>query len=390
MKILVAHNRYLFRGGEDVVFEAETQLLRDKGHEVLCLEEDNARIGAIGALRSAARAVWSRESYRRVVDRIGEFRPDILHVHNFHPLLSPSIFHAARAGGVPSVLTLHNYRLICLGGQLLRNGRICEDCLSARSHLPGVFHRCYRNSLGASGATAAMLNVHRWKGTWRKAVGRYIAVSNFARETFIRGGLPAERVVVKPHFISRDPGIGEGSRDYALFLGRLSHEKGLSVLLDAWDEVRPPYKLLIAGDGPDRERVTERTRGMANVECLGQVPSEQALHLLQTARYLVFPSIVYETFGLSILEAYAAGTPVIATRLGSMRELVEEGTTGHLFAPGDARDLAEKLRWCDAHADAVREMGRNGRRLFETRFTADRNHDQLMRIYADAMADRKR
>ncbi len=388
MRILSVHNRYLYRGGEDVSHEAEMRMLRNHGHEVFVYEESNERVARLGPLRKAARTVWSQESHARVDALIREHRPDVMHVQNFFPLISPSIYYAARRHGVPVVQTLRNYRLVCLGGQFLRNGRACEDCLSARANWPGVLHRCYRDSLGASAATAAMLNLHQVRGTWRNAVSRYIALSEFARNKFIEGGLPAERIVVKPNFVEPDPGIGDAHREVALFVGRLSHEKGLDVLIDAWEGLDNPPPLHILGTGPMEGALRERTKDNPDILLEGNRPAAEMMEFMKRARFLVFPSICYEAFGRVAVEAFACGTPVVASRLGSMQELVRDGKTGILFSPGDAADLQAKISWALTHAREMAGRGAEGRRVYEELFTADQNYKQLLAIYKEAIAAR--
>lgn len=390
MRILAIHNRYLYRGGEDVSHESEMRLLRDRGHEVVAYEETNERMATLSAVRAAARTVWSRESHAQVEALILEHRPDIMHVQNFFPLISPSVYYAARRHGVPVVQTLRNYRLICLQGQLLRDGRPCEDCLSARAHWPGVVHRCYRKSVGASMATAAMLNLHQWRGTWRNAVTRYIALSEFARNKFVEGGLPEKRIVVKPNFVDPDPGVGREERPHALYVGRLSHEKGVDVLVDAWQMLRDPPPLYVLGAGPLEKKLRERTSAGDRVRVLGNRTTDEMMAYMKKARFLVFPSICYETFGRVAVEAFACGTPVIASRLGSLQHLVEDQRVGLLFEPGDAAALRDRVQWAVAHPEEMRRMGEAGRAEYETRYTADQNYGQLMRIYEDALHARKR
>ncbi len=387
MRVLSVHNRYLYRGGEDVSHEAEMRMLRNHGHEVVAYEESNERVAELGPLRTAARTIWSRESHARVVALIRKHQPDVMHVQNFFPLISPSIYYAARQHGVPVVQTLRNYRLICLGGQLLRAGRVCEDCLAARTNWPGVRHRCYRNDAGASMATAAMLNIHHMRGTWRNAVSRYIALSEFARNKFVEGGLPAERIVVKPNFVEPDPGLGDAHREIALFVGRLSHEKGLDVLVEAWEQLDNPPPLHILGAGPMEDTLRARARSNPGILLEGNRPAGEMMEFMKRARFLVFPSICYETFGRVAVEAFACGTPVIASRLGSMQELVKDGETGLLFQPGDAADLCERLQWALAHPQEIGAMGRAARAEYEARYTEDRNYERLMDIYLKLLGE---
>ena len=387
MKIILVHNRYLHRGGEDLCHEAEMQLLRDQGHEVMVYEESNTRVAELGSLRMSGRTVWSRESYAKVTETIRAVRPDIMHVHNFFPLISPSIYYAAYRQRVPVVQTLHNYRLFCLNAYFLRDQRVCEDCLGRRFPWPGVRHACYRDNRGASAVVAGMLMTHRLLGTWTRRVTRYIALTAFARDKFVEGGLPANRIAIKPNFIGTDPGVGREERTGAIYVGRLSAEKGIHTLLDGWEQSGVPGPLRIVGAGPEMAIVADRARNNPALEVLGSLDYEAVFAAIKKSRVLIFPSLLYETFGRTIIEAFATGTPVVAARLGAAAELVEEGKHGALFAPGDATDLARVL--CQVMADPQRlaTMCACARRVFEAKYTADTNYELLMEIYREAMGE---
>lgn len=331
MKILVVHNRYRIRGGEDSVFETETAMLRDGGHTVVTWEKSNADIperqGFVGKIRLFLSTVWSRSSYREMRERLRTERPDVVHVHNFFPQFSPSIFWACAAEHVPVVMTLHNYRLTCLNGYLFRASerKICERCLG-RSPIHGVCRRCYRDSLSASFTVAAMLSVHRLLGTWRRKVTRYIALTDFAKSKFIEAGLPADRIVVKPNVIDIPsdlpelPPLPPDHPPHVIFIGRLSPEKGVDVLLRAWallqsDPSAPPAELHIIGDGPERpflEKLAHSTPAHPIV-FHGALPRPLALAHLRQSSHLVFPSLWYETFGLAVYEALFFGVPILVS-----------------------------------------------------------------------------
>jgi glycosyltransferase involved in cell wall biosynthesis len=308
-----------------------------------------------------------------------------MHVHNFFPLLSPSIYFAAREAGVAVVQTLHNYRLVCPNALLFRDGHVCEDCLGAAVPLPGVVHACYRGSRLATTPVAAMLVAHRALNTWKEKVDAYIAFTEFSRQKMVDGGLPAEKVMVKPNFVHPSPATGLGEGGYALFVGRLSGEKGLSTLLAAWKQLAAEIPLKIAGDGPLADTVRSATKTIPGIEWLGSVPREQVMALMQRAWLLIFPSIVYETFGMSIVEAFAAGLPVVASNLGVMASLVRHGQTGLHFRAGDADDLVAQLRWARSNPARVQEMRQRARAEFEMKYTAERNHEMLMDIYKRAV-----
>ena len=380
MRMLLLHNRYQHPGGEDNVFRAEADLLRRQGHEVVEFVEDNARLDGMSPLKAAVDAVWSREARRHIRRLIEENKPDVAHFHNTFLRISPAAYYTCREAGVPVVQTLHNYRLVCPGALLMRDGRVCEDCLGKVVPWPGVVHGCWRGLQMQTAVVAGMLTVHRLLRTWQEQVDVYIALTEFARRKFIEGGLPADRIVVKPNFVHPDPGGRGAPGRYALFVGRLSPEKGLGTLLKAWQSLKE-IPLKVVGDGPLREQVQAFAAGYGAVEVLGRRPHHEVIALMKGARCLVFPSECYENFPMSVAEAFACGVPVIASRLGAMAEIVEEGRSGLLFEPGDAEDLAAKMEWAWAHPRELAEMGREARREYEEKYTAERNYERLMAIY---------
>jgi len=403
MRILLVHNRYLQPGGEDAVFEAEKSLLERMGHEVVEFVEDNRRLNGVNPFKVAVDAVWSRESYRKIRELIREKRPDVAHFHNTFLRISPAAYYACKEEGVPVVQTLHNYRLICPGALLMRDGRVCEDCVGKAVAWSGVVHGCWRGSGVQTAVVSSMLTFHLLLKTWQEKVDLYIALTEFARQKFIQGGLPGEKIVVKPNFIASDE-LGVMSdelrvmsdevklityhpslttqQSYVLFVGRLSPEKGIQTLLRAWKGLkRIPLKVL--GDGPLRKEVEDfiEKEGLSYVEVLGHRPRDEVFRLMKEARVLVFPSEWYETFGMTIIEAFACGLPVLASRLGAMEEIVEDGRTGLLFEPGNAEDLAEKVAWAWEHPKELEEMGREARREYKAKYTAERNYEMIMEIY---------
>ena len=383
MKILLAHNRYASRGGEDTVFDRERDLLRAYGHEVLEYTRENQTIGAAGKIRLAIGAVWSDESYKEVKQLMERMRPDVLHVHNTLPLISPAIYYAASACKVPVVQTLHNYRLLCANAMLVRNSVVCEDCVGKTIAWPGILHKCYRGDRGASISVVGTVAVHRLAGTWRRKVARYIALCEFARGKLLASGLPEDRVVVKPNFaVDRQvPTALSGPKSGALFVGRLSEEKGLRVLFEAWRDIE--VDLGILGSGLMESEL--RAKASSRVRFLGF--SDDAGHIFETMRrasFIVMPSLVYENFPMIVAEAFSAGTPIIASRLGALAELVEDGVTGLHFNPADAADLASKVRWADAHPDQMAQMGQHARRRYEQSYTPEANYSQLIQIYGEA------
>ncbi|MCX7593399.1 MAG: glycosyltransferase [Fischerella sp.] len=381
MRILSVHNRYQIRGGEDESRQAEEGLLREMGHEVEVYEESNDRIATMNSLALASRTIWSQEAHQIIKQRLRKQTHDIVHVQNFFPLISPSVYYAAKDEGVPIVQTLRNYRLLCPNALFFRDGNICEDCLGKFVPLPGVVHGCYRENRIASAAVASMLMVHRTLRTWTKMVDIYITLTEFARQKFIVGGFPANKIVVKSNFVHPDPKPGQGKGGYALFVGRLSVEKGLDTLVAAWKHLQIKLPLKIIGDGPLAEQLAEDTKKMPHIEWLGRKPMSEVYNLMGEAMFLIFPSNWYETFGRVAVEAFAKGTPVIAADIGAIAELVDHQRTGLKFIPGNPKDLAAKVEWLLAHPKELSQMRQEARSEYETKYTAKHNYYKLMEIY---------
>ena len=302
--------------------------------------------------------VWSQHSFKQMKEMIRSIQPDLVHFHNIFPLLSPSVYYACQSANIPVVQTLHNYRMLCPSALLLRNGRPCQDCLEKLLPWPGILHSCYRNSAVATTGVAAMTAIHRLLATWNRKIDYFIALTEFARQKFIEGGLPADKLRVKPNFIHPDPGSKQGKGAFALFVGRFSPEKGMETMLRAWALVKN-IPLQLAGDGPQRIYIQKimLDQGLTNIVIKGQMPKDHVLSLIKSAQFLVFPSLWYEGFPLAIAEAFACGLPVIASRLGALAEIIEDGRTGLLFNPGDAEDLAQKVKWAWVNQQKMFEMG---------------------------------
>jgi glycosyltransferase involved in cell wall biosynthesis len=328
------------------------------------------------------------EAYQAVKAHLAQHQVDIVHVQNFFPLISPAVHHAAKAAGVPVVQTLRNYRLLCPNGLFFRQGSVCEDCLGKAIPYPGVIHGCYRESRSASAGVAAMMMTHRALRTWTETVDYFIALTEFARQKFIEGGLPAHKIIVKPNFVNPDPQVGQGDGGYMLYVGRLSVEKGLDTLIEAWKQLDVRIPLKIVGDGPLSDLVIQATQELSTIEWLGRKPMKDVHDLMGGAIALVFPSKWYETFGRVAAEAFAKGTPVIASKIGAIAELVDHGHTGLYFQPGDAEDLAAQVRWLYKNIDRLPQMRKNARAKFEKEFTAKENCQRLIEVYEKAISNK--
>ncbi|WP_121444056.1 glycosyltransferase family 4 protein [Brockia lithotrophica] len=388
MRIIKLHTHYQQSGGEDQSFIAEVAILRQRGHHVVDLTFHNQELDRMPPWRQGLVTLWNCEAYRRVREAIRQHRPDLVHAHNTFPLASPAVIHAAKAERVPVVMTLHNYRLLCVNALFFREGRVCEACLG-RLPWRGVLYRCYRESRAASTVVAGLIVLHRVLGTW-SLVDRFIALTEFARQKFIEAGLPPEKIAVKPNFVHPDPGPGEGRGGYALFVGRLSQEKGLGTLLRAWEHLGGRVLLKIVGDGPLAPRVQEAQDRIPGVEWLGRKTPEEVYTLMGEAAFLVLPSEWYETFGRVAIEAFAKGTPVLASDIGAVGEIISHGRTGLKFRPGDPEDLAAKVEWLLSHPRELERMRREARAEYEAKYTAEKNYEQLMAIYREVLNERRR
>ncbi len=386
MKVMMCHDYYQQRGGEDEVFEAEANLLGEHGHEVIRHTVHNDSIGRGNRLATGAGAVWNVAAQHRLRALLRQHRPDIVHCYNTFPLFSPAIYYTVKAAGLPLVQSLHNFRLLCLNAAFYRDGAVCEDCLRRTLPLPGIRHRCYRGSRLGSLSVAAMQVTHRVLRSWHRKVDVFLLGSTqFALERFIRAGFPAEAFVLKPNFVHPDPGMGQGGGGYALFVGRFDVTKGIDDMLQAWRSLAPAVPLKIVGDGPLAVQVRAAAQQLEQVEWLGRKPLNEVHGLMQEARLLVFPSRWYEAMPRTIIDSFAVGTPVLAARMGAMRDLVQDGRSGLLFEPGNVDDLAAKARRLYAMTAGATTMRDYARQVFLENFTAAKNYDLIMQAYARAV-----
>jgi len=387
MKILIVHNSYQIRGGEDAVVDAELELLTNAGHEVVVAREHNDKISSPAQAFSTFINIANNKKWYEKIDHIvRDEKIDVVHIHNFFPIISPSAHRAVAKSSAALVQTLHNFRISCANGLFLREGRICEKCLHG-SNFWSVAHGCYRNSSIASLAVSRMQREARSSGTW-EGVDRFIALTPFSKSKFVEAGLPADRIVVKPNFVKSQPENGERSLagDYVLFVGRLSVEKGVETLLEAW-RGENFGELVIAGDGPAREHLT--ALAPERVTFLGAVNQQRVRDLMLGAKFLVFPSIWYEGFPMTLVEALSASLPVIASNIGSMPNILVNGESGLLFEPGNSTSLKIKISELINNPNALKLMSHNARRSYDEKYTAEKNIKILDNIYSEAVENKR-
>jgi len=391
VKVLLVHNSYQLPGGEDGVYQRERDLLRASGDEVVEYWRTNKEIEnypLTQRLMLGFRTVWSSDSRSQFAEVLKSSRPDIVHVHNTFMVISPSIYSACRDQHVPVVQTLHNYRLLCPGANFSRDGKPCHDCTSNLGH--SILHGCYRGSRASTASVAMMLAWHRSTGTYENLIDRYIALTEFSRSNFVAAGMDPSKITVKPNFVYSDPGERNTAGSYALFVGRIEEQKGLRTLLDAWRKLPEPVPLRLAGTGPLVDELRTVAATMPHIQYLGQLPLDELMQTMRGARFLVFPSQLYENFPLTLAEAYACGVPVIASELGAMKEIVLDGRTGLLFRPSDADDLAQKVSFAWRNRDLLTQFGKQARQEYETKYTAEQNYRMLRNIYDTVLAKRRR
>ncbi len=394
MRVLLIHNRYALRGGEDESTDAERVVLEAAGNDVELFEVSNQvladyhSLGARrlpGAVKLGVQSVWARDAYDQVLARVEAFRPDVVHMQNTFPLLSPSVHHAAKAGGAAVVQTLRNYRQLCPKASFYRDGGPCEDCVGKRFPAPSVRHACYRDSRATTLWVAGGLAFHNLKGTWKTKVDLYIAPSEFTRQKFLDAGFaPPHRIVVKPNFLAVDPGIGDGSGGHFLYVGRLSVEKGVRTLMAAWSDVAAGQRLTFIGDGPLNREVERFATQHPGTSWLGRLSHAEAVTEMGRARALIFPSEWYETFGRVAMEAFARGTPVIGADIGAVAEIVGGSNGGILYPPGDAAALASEINRLATDDALATGLRREARLTYESKYLAEHSYDQLIAAYEHA------
>ncbi len=384
MRILACHNYYQQPGGEDRCFEDECALLESRGHDVVRYELDNDHIVGWRSILTAGKSIWNPKSYRAVRQLIEKERVDIVHCTNTFPEISPAIYYACNRARVPVVQSLQNYRLLCANSYLLRDGKVCEKCVGKTIALPAIQHGCYRESRLATSAVVAMQSIHKLLGSWSNYVDQFVVPTEFAREKFVSAGLPANRLFVKPNFVDPVPKMGDGSGGYALFAGRLSGEKGIATLLDAWKEATDLPPLRIIGDGPLRSMVEMAAKSNPLIQYLGFHSAASVSDIMSQASMLVVPSLWYEGLPRTIVESLAVGTPIVVSDIGPLGGLANPQSGGMSFQVGNSSALKQAVQTLATDTGLTTTRREAARREFMTHYTADANYSSLMNIYAAA------
>lgn len=391
MKILILHNRYRDQGGEEAVVSSEIELLRSNGHKVLFYELSNTDLFKGNIFRKISHLfniIWSRESYKKVRKIIREEKPDIVHIHNVFFLMSVSVYYACRHENAVVVQSLHNYRFLCPMAVLYRDGRVCRECLD-KGLLMSIKNKCIKKSKLWAVAMLCILKFHYKNNTFKKFINTYIALSSFSKEQFALAGFNAERIKIKPNFIDCDPGLAEKRGDYALCISRFSPEKGIDILLEAWKKV-DYLPLKVIGDGSQFSELKEYSQKHSlDVEFFGHKPNSEVIDCIKKSLMVVLPSKCNENFPRIIVESFACSTPVIASKIGALAEIVKEGKTGLLFDSEAPDDLADKVKYLYQNREVVKSMGSNARKEYEEKYKAQTNYEMLMNIYRDAIESHK-
>ncbi|MEW8439921.1 MAG: glycosyltransferase family 4 protein [Candidatus Thiodiazotropha taylori] len=383
MRVLIVHNYYKIRGGEDSVVESEIALLKKNNHDVFTYFRNNSELLRYSSIKLALTTQWSIKSFKKISEIIRENKPDIIHVHNTLPLVSPSIYWAASKYRIPIVQTVHNYRLSCLNALFLRDGKLCEECIGKFPYA-GIVNSCYRASRKASAVLAFMLLLHRTIGTYNNKISHYIALSEFSKNKLVMSGVSNNKITIKPNYIDHVSEKNTKRSDELLYVGRLSNEKGISLLLDALSKLNG-FKVTVIGEGPELPLVQNNK----NIKYIGKLTNESVLKKMSSALALLIPSICYENFPRIIVEAYSCGLPVIASSIGSIKNIVDDGETGLLFDPISSTDMATKINWAVCNQEEMNKMGLKARKKYENEYTEEKNYKQLIDIYLRAISSQK-
>ncbi len=389
MKILVVHNYYREAGGERVSLSAQVSLLQSRGHDVIQFTRNSSEIDEYNIFRKVKffqETVFSSQTYRDITAIIKENKPQIAHIHNVFPLISPSVYLALHNHNIPIVQTIYNFRFLCPNGLFYTNGQICEKCI-----LGNTFHairfRCFRNSRSLSALYGLTIALHRKVGTF-DLIKAFVVPAEFTGQKLIEGGIATKENMHTIKYIlpknvpqMRVGNLSKEKVDF-VFIGRLSREKGIWTLLHAFRKIKG-VTLKILGDGPLIVSIQSwlQQNHISNIELVGFVSGQKKWELLSSAVATIVPSIWYENSPFTVLESMAVGTPVIGSAIGSLPEIIQHQKTGLLFKPGDSEDLFQKLEWIKNNPEKGLQMGRNAQIEFKLQYDSEIYYHQLMAIY---------
>lgn len=380
--VLMAHNYYQVPGGEDTVFHNEVKMLEKNGHKVTKYTRHNDEIkdGMISKLKLGIDTIFSFKTYKEVKKLIDENDIDVVHVHNTLPLISPSIYYAARAKKVPVVQTIHNFRLLCPGATFTRNGEICEDCIS-KGLEQSLKHRCYRNSLSQTFIMYAMLKFHRIIGTYNKV--NYITLTEFNKHKLSSLVKDKNDIYVKPNFVEKREQGKRKLEDYFVYMGRLDDIKGINFLVESWKYIDKNIQLYIMGTGQEYENIKSYVNKykLNNVNILGFTKREIAFEIIKNSRATVVPSKCYEGFPMTIVESFSLGIPVIGSKIGNIKSIIDEGENGLLFEKNNKESLKYVINKVFYDRELNINLGKNAYKVFKDKYTDEKNYRNIEKIY---------
>lgn len=387
--VLMAHNYYKVPGGEDTVFHNEVNMLEKNGHKVIKYTRHNDEIksGILSKLKLGIDTIFSLKTYKEVKKLIDENDIDVVHVHNTLPLISPSIYYAARNKKVPIVQTIHNFRLLCPGATFTRCGEICEDCVS-KSLEQSLKHKCYRNSLFQTFIMYTMLKLHRIIGTYDKI--NYITLTEFNKQKLSTLVKDESKIHVKPNFVEKREYIERTLEDYFVYIGRLDDIKGINFLVEAWKNIDKNINLYIIGTGPEEEKLkhTISENRLNNVKLLGFMKREDAFKVIEKSRAIIIPSKWYEGFPMTIAESFSLGVPVIGSNIGNIKSIIENKSSGLLFEINDVEDLKKVVENTFYSKEKNKILGENAYKEFNVKYTDIVNYKKLREIYIEIVGDK--
>lgn len=405
----MAHNWYFVGGGADRVYFETTKLLEIHGHTVIPFSMKDERNYEtefkdyfvdridysnikpnLNNFKTAFKMIYSINAKKKIESLIQETKPEIAHLHNIYGRLTPSILYALKKNNIPTIMTLHDFKIICPAYNMLRNGSICEICKGGK-YYRCIITKCHKNSYLASLVYALEAYIYFWLKTYLKHVKYFITPSMFMKNKLIEFGIPKEKLVYIPNFVSFQSIIPiYNSKSYLLYSGKLLKTKGLATLLKAIKDL-PDISLFIAGDGDIKEELEAYVKYnmLQNIRFLGHLEENELHNVLRDSLFVILPTECYENAPMAVLEAFAHGKPVVGSNIAGIPELVIDGETGLLFEPGNYKQLKEKIEYFLSHPDKIIEMGRNARRKVEKEYNAELYYRRLMNVYQETLNQNK-